>query len=248
MTAVAGQHSGSALPTTAVPAPPEIVIDPGHGGNDPGTSAHGQEEKTWTLTVGRALAKELRARGWPVELTRDTDTTVPLPERSIFANQKPRLAFVSLHFNSGGPEATGIESYYAWPRQPEALARLNTLCETPDGQNLIDDRSRLLAEALQTAVCAATGAKNRGIRNDPALSVTSRTVCPAALVELGFLTSATESRTIQSEAYREKMVRGLADALESWLREAAAPGYGIRFEPAAPAEPVTAARQPGKGS
>jgi N-acetylmuramoyl-L-alanine amidase len=217
---------------------PEIVIDPGHGGIDPGTSAHGQYEKTWTLSIGKALAKELESRGWPVVLTRDTDAFLPLLDRSVLANQKTRLAFVSLHLNSGGPDATGIETYYAWPRQPEALARLNTLLETPEGQTLIDDRSRLLAESLQASVCAATGAKNRGVRNDPAHSVTSRTISPAVLIELGFLTNTAECRGIQSEAYREKIVQGLADGLESWLHEAAAPGYGIHFEPETAPVPV----------
>jgi N-acetylmuramoyl-L-alanine amidase len=235
------QKTASLPVETTPPAPeskPEIVIDPGHGGGDPGTSAHGQQEKTWTLSIGKALAKELETRGWPVVLTRYTDSTLALLDRSIFANQKTRLAFVSLHFNSGGPEASGIETYYAWPRQPEAMARLNTLLETPEGQSLLDERSRLLAETLQASVCTAAGAKNRGVRNDPAHSVTSRTVCPAVLVELGFLTNAAECRSIQSEAYREKIVRGLADGIELWLHEAAAPGYGIRFEPPGTSLPV----------
>ncbi|HEX2749119.1 MAG TPA: N-acetylmuramoyl-L-alanine amidase [Verrucomicrobiales bacterium] len=209
---------------------PSIIIDPGHGGIDPGTTSHGQSEKTWTLSLGLALAKELRSRGWPVELTRETDTMVPVPDRSAWANRKNRLAFVSLHLNSGKPDAAGIETYYAWPRQPEVLARSNTLFGTPEGQNLVDDRSRLLAEALQASVCAATGAKNRGVRNDPSHSVTRRTICPAVLMELGFLTNSGECRNIQSEAYREKLVRGIADGLESWLHEAEVPGFGISFE------------------
>jgi N-acetylmuramoyl-L-alanine amidase len=232
------QVTGSAAP---VPLPkPEIVIDPGHGGLDPGTSAHGQQEKSWTLNVGTALAKELESRGWPVVLTRDADSFLSPMDRSVLANQKPRLAFVSLHFNAGGPDAVGIESYYAWPRRPETMARLMATLETPDGQTLIDDRSRLLAESLQSALCNATGAKDRGVRNDPSHAVTGHTVCPAVLVELGFLTNAAESRGIQSEAYRKKIVQGLADGMEQWLREAATPGFGVRFEAQNPPVPVTA--------
>jgi hypothetical protein len=58
------------------------------------------------------------------------------------------------------------------------------------------------------------------------------------LIELGFLTNTAECRSIQSEAYREKIVRGLADGLESWLHEAETPGYGIHFEARNAAVPV----------
>ncbi len=247
-----GEQPPSAIPVTPVvartipdpvppPVPPEeegeepvIVIDPGHGGTDPGTVANGQYEKTWTLSVATALAKELRDRGWPVELTRETDVFVPLSDRSTLANQKKRLAFVSLHFNAGGPEASGIETYYAWPRHPEAMARLDALLSTPQDQMLVDDRARLLAEALQLRTCQATGAKNRGVHNDPSHSVTRRTICPAVLIELGFLSNPAECRAIQTTAYREKMVQGLANGLEYWLQQATQPGYGIHFEPYTP--------------
>jgi N-acetylmuramoyl-L-alanine amidase len=197
-----------------------IIIDPGHGGLDPGTVANGQLEKTWTLRVSTALANELRRRGHAVETTRRDDTTVPLIDRSLQSNRRPRAALVSIHFNSGGPEASGIECYYAWPKNPEVMARMNVVSGVPAGIASRDDRGRLLAEALLAGACAATGSKNRGVHNEPGYSVISRTQCPAVLVECGFLTHAAECRDIQSEAWRARLVRGLADGIESWLQAA----------------------------
>jgi|GEM_PF-1889223 len=216
---------------------PAIVIDPGHGGIDPGTVANGQFEKTWTLNVSHALAVELRRRGWAVELTRTDDSFVPLIDRSLFSNQSLRRAFVSIHFNAGGPDASGIETYYAWPKNPEVMARVNPVREIPAGMAVRDDRGRLLAEAVQASACAATASKNRGARNEPGYAVISRTLCPSVLVECGFLTNVAECQDIQTEAWREKLVRGLADGLEGWLHTSSEPGYGFVMENAAPALP-----------
>lgn len=254
---VMARESGRSLPESTVtkaprragepaPALPEqvdsrrgILIDPGHGGADPGTVANGQFEKTWTLTVSKALAKELRRRGWQVELTRTEDSAVPLIDRSLLSNRQPRLAFVSIHFNAGGPDASGLETYYAWPKTPETMARMDVVRDVPVGMAVRDDRGRLLAEAIQASACGATGSKNRGARNEPGYLVLNRTECPAVLVECGFLTNAAECREIQSEAWRGKLVRGLADGLEGWLRQAAAPDYGIVTEEISPEVPVT---------
>ncbi len=244
--AVAAQNS----PNPAMPAPPveanpgrrngpAIVIDPGHGGRDPGKPAGDELEKNWTLQVSLALAEELRARGWPVALTRSDDATLALTDRSDFANREPRRAFVSIHFNSGGPDAHGLEVYFAWPKLPETMARLDAALAVPENTSVLDDRGRLLAESLHAAACEATGSRSRGVKNDAGLVVLNRTLCPAVLVECGFLTNAAELANIQSADWREKLVAGLADGLESWLEAAQEPGYGIAFEPVA-AVPVNA--------
>lgn len=225
-----------------VAAIPTILIDPGHGGMDSGTVAGGEFEKTWTLKVGTALAEELRRRGWPVELTRAEDVAVAKPDRAGMANRAPRLAFVSIHFNSGAPEAAGVETYYAWPKTPEVMARIASVNDVPPDMTLRDDRGLLLAGVLQSSVCAATGSKNRGARNDPALLVLNRTQCPAVLVECGFLTNPAECETIKTDAWRAKLVHGLANGLESWLHAATAKGYGLVMEK--PAGPGTAVVTP----
>ena len=198
--------------------PPVLMIDPGHGGADGGMVRNGLVEKDWTLKVGIALAAELKERGHRVELTRDTDTTVPLEQRPALVNAAPRTALLSIHFNAGSSDASGIETWYSWPKKPEIMARLHNADGIPI-MGVIPDDSQRLALALQTAVTGKTGARDRGIKNREDLAMTSRTVCPAVLIECGFLSNGTESRKIQDAAYRRKLVRGLADGYEAWLTE-----------------------------
>jgi N-acetylmuramoyl-L-alanine amidase len=218
---------------------PAIVIDPGHGGKDPGKVAGDQFEKTWTLLLSQTLAAELRSRGIPVELTRTDDTALTPAERIELINRERRSALVSIHFNSGQPEASGIEIYHAWPKSPAAMLRLDSEHQAPAGMIIRDDRGRLLAETLQAAACEATGTRNRGVRNDPSLAaVLNHSTCPAVLIECGFLTNSAECLNIQSEAWRQKLAIGLASRLETWLLSAETAGYGISFEPSATTVPV----------
>src|SRR5207244_6627591 len=93
----------------------KLVIQPGHGGLDPGTiGAHGMQEKDLVLEVGRRLGKLLQARlGADVVYTRSDDTFIPLETRTAIANQEQADLFVSIHANSShDPDARGVETYY----------------------------------------------------------------------------------------------------------------------------------------
>ena len=197
---------------------PVVMIDPGHGGADGGMVRNGLIEKDWTLKVGVALAEELKARGHKVALTRDTDTTVPLEQRPVLANAAPRIALLSVHFNAGTPDAGGVETWYSWPKKPEVMSRLHDSQGVPVAGVRPDDGQRL-AVAVQQAVTGRTGARDRGIKNREDLAMTSRTICPAVLIECGFLSNGSESRKIQDAAYRKKLVQGIADGYEIWLKE-----------------------------
>ena len=207
----------TALPVAALPEA-VVMIDPGHGGADGGMVRNGLIEKDWTLKVGVALAEELKERGHKVELTRETDTTVPLEQRPVLANAAPRVALLSIHFNAGTPDAGGVETWYSWPKKPEVMARLHDAQGVPMPGVRPDDGPRL-ARAVQQAVTGRTGARDRGIKNREDLAMTSRTICPAILIECGFLSNGSESRKIQDAAYRKKLVQGIADGFEVWLKE-----------------------------
>ena len=196
---------------------PVVMIDPGHGGLDGGTVGNGLLEKDWTLKIGVALAAELRRRGHAVALTREADDTLPLMDRPAVVNAAPRVALLSIHFNAGTADATGVETWYSWPKKPEIMARLHDAAGVPVAGVVPDDGQRL-AMAIQAAVPTATGARDRGIRNREDLAMTSRTVCPAVLIECGFLSNTVESRKIQEAGYRKKMVQGIADGYETWLQ------------------------------
>jgi N-acetylmuramoyl-L-alanine amidase len=196
------------------------MIDPGHGGSDGGMVRNGLLEKDWTLKIGVALAEELRQRGHKVALTRDMDTTIPLEERPVLVNAAPRIALLSIHFNAGTPDAGGVETWYSWPKKPEVMARLHNAEGVPVLGVRADDGQRL-AQAVQEAVTGQTGARDRGIKNREDLAMTSRTVCPAILIECGFLSNGPESRKIQDANYRKKLVQGIANGYESWLKDRA---------------------------
>ena len=196
---------------------PVVMIDPGHGGLDGGTVGNGLLEKDWTLKIGLALAAELRARGHDVVLTREADDTLPLMDRPAVVNAAPRVALLSIHFNAGTADASGVETWYSWPKKPEIMARLHDAAGVPVAGVLPDDGQRL-ALAIQAAVQSATGARDRGIKNREDLAMTSRTICPAVLIECGFLSNNAESRKIQEVGYRKKMVQGISNGYESWLK------------------------------
>ena len=83
---------------------------------------------------------------------------------------------------------------------------------------VLPDDGQRLALAIQAAVQSGTGARDRGIKNREDLAMTSRTICPAVLIECGFLSNNSESRKIQEVGYRKKMVQGIANGYESWLK------------------------------
>ncbi|HVN72293.1 MAG TPA: N-acetylmuramoyl-L-alanine amidase, partial [Desulfomonilia bacterium] len=92
----------------------KIVIDPGHGGKDPGAiGPGGAKEKDITLAVSKSLASRLREGGIEVFLTRNGDTFIPLEERTAFANKKKAKLFISVHVNANDRESfQGIETYF----------------------------------------------------------------------------------------------------------------------------------------
>ena len=96
----------------------EVIIDPGHGGEDSGAVAQGVTEKSLNLDVGLRVAQLLRAHGHGVQLTREDDHFVPLETRVRLANATPGAVFVSIHFNDASgngkavSRASGIETYY----------------------------------------------------------------------------------------------------------------------------------------
>lgn len=217
---VPGNPTGPAQPAsgeTPAAQPLAILIDPGHGGADGGTVGNNLLEKDWTLKTGLALAEELRRRGHEVVLTRETDITLPLMDRPVLANAAPRLALISIHFNAGAADASGVETWYSWPKKPEIMARLHAAEGVPV-EGLLPDDGEQLAVAIQSAVISRTNARDRGIKNRDDLAMTSRTRCPAVLIECGFLSNATESRRIQEVGYRKKLVQGIADGFEAWQK------------------------------
>ncbi|WP_054706214.1 N-acetylmuramoyl-L-alanine amidase [Bacillus sp. JCM 19041] len=168
-----------------------IVIDPGHGGNDPGAVANGLEEKEVVLDVAVQTKQMLEAAGAEVLMTRQADTYIGLNERAQMANANEADTFVSIHANGWEqPSANGTETYH-FPSS---------------GQG------RALAESLQNELVAELGRTDRGVKSGN-LSVLRQTVMPAALVELAFVTNVEEAELMKTAAFRE----GAAEAIYQGL-------------------------------
>lgn len=225
------------------PAQPKfvVVIDPGHGGRDPGavSPCTGITEKLITLDVSRRMERYLEAQGVQVVLTRSGDTYPSLDERAQMADSKKNL-FISVHVNStpGCPgQAQGIETYYFGelldPSLLEQVIRENgggavgqelTRVARSAAQRAASDIlaqlnlrfSRELAYSVQKRLIQATGAVDRGVQQAPFYVLRNARI-PAILVEIGFANHTAEGRRLANPDYRDAIARGMSQAVTGFL-------------------------------
>ncbi|MEM1441259.1 MAG: N-acetylmuramoyl-L-alanine amidase [Verrucomicrobiota bacterium] len=168
-----------------------VVIDPGHGGLDPGSSAFGLVEKELVLDLAFRLEKILQAKGFETELTRRTDVYIELEDRAALANAKPNTIFVSLHFNAHSDRSiSGTETLY-WP-----------------GSNT----GRELASYVQSELGRRLVTRNRGFKPER-LKVLEKTHATAVLVECGFISNRWESQRCGAEWFRQIVAEEIAQGI-----------------------------------
>ena len=210
---------GVAAPGT----PKTIVLDPGHGGKDTGTSLH---EKIYALDVAKRAKKALEAAGFRVVLTRETDRFLELVERAALANANRADVFVSIHFNAlpNDKKTSGVEIFTCAPKNQHAaewwslLRRNDPHLETTDMPiNRFDHWNVVLAQAIHRHFVHGLKSFDRG-RKLAHWGVLRGLNCPGVLVECGFLTSDIEARKIATPEHRQK----LADAIVAGVRDYAA--------------------------
>lgn len=196
-----------------------IVLDPGHGGSDSGTHSvlDRHTEKEFTLDLAKRLKPLLEAEGWTVYLTRTTDTDVSHSNRVLFADAHSADLFISLHFNSAGPDASqaGLETYCMTPTgMPSTMTR--NYADPWDERvpnNSFDAQNLRLAVKIHTALLHAIGMNDRGVRRARFITVLRGQNRPAILIEAGYLSNPHEASLIESGAYRQKLAEALAAAL-----------------------------------
>jgi len=202
-----------------------IVIDPGHGGGDRGTRGRASFEKVMTLDVAKRVERDLAGSGLRVLLTRTADTTVSLEDRVEFAQAKGADLYVSIHFNSGGGSAEGIETYCTAPAGESSTANFSGSGGDRDADgdrravtnNRYDASNVWLAHCVQKSALLATRALDRGVRRSR-FYVLRYANCPAILIEGGFLSSSSEEQRILRTDYRETLAKAIADGIMAYKK------------------------------
>ena len=228
-------------PTLALP--PErkllVVLDPGHGGDDPGTSGpRGMREKDITLAVARSAKQRLVARGFDVLMTRSSDRTLSLEERTAIAEGANGDVFVSIHVNAAPrPRVHGIETYYldanherhalgvaaresgVDPSQLDELQRVLAGFKVSE----VGSRSARLARSVHREVVGGVreaygSVDDLGVKRGP-FHVLFLSDAPSVLVEIGFLSNPAEAARLRSPLYRDVIAEQIARGLSLFRRE-----------------------------
>lgn len=190
-----------------VPVKPKhtIVIDPGHGGRDPGTQStkYGYEEKTLTLATAHLISDYLRDQGYNVIMTRNADQFISLQERSKIANLQKADLFVSVHYNySINKEVDGVEIFFYDGKQGQSEVRKIA--------------SQKLGKTVLACVLKHTSAHSRGVKVGN-YAVIRETTMPAILVEGGFLSNAEELKKLKDPKYLHFMAYAIARGIETYF-------------------------------
>lgn len=199
-----------------------VVLDPGHGGKDPGAIGHRRTyEKKIVLDITKRVKRKLNASHVAVRMTRTRDKTLQLPQRPQLANKWGADVFVSIHANSASRTAAqGIETFVM-----PVVGFPSTTSVTPNKKvypgNRSDGANTLLAAFIQQGILSQTKATDRGVKR-ARFTVLRDAKCPAALVEVGFLSNPSEASKLIDASYRDRVAEGIAQGILTYLVKAEA--------------------------
>lgn len=209
---------------------PRVMLDPGHGGADPGAvGSRGTLEKDVVLAIGRQVKALLEIRGLEVLLTRNEDRKVSLRRRAGMANQSGADILVSIHANAAHNHlAAGVETFYYSSFSDSHARRLAALENAPAGPHPEESpaphpplparaRSRRLAGLIQKKLAAVTTGEDRGVKT-AGFYVLKYSRIPSVLVETGFLSHRREEDLLGQLAYREKLARAIAGGISDYFQ------------------------------
>ena len=220
-----------------------IVIDPGHGGKDPGAMDNGVKEKDVNLAVGLELQKALLARGYNAVMTRATDVYLKLQERTDIANNVEADLFVSVHVNAlpSRKSMSGFEIYImALPTDKDAmeLAKVENR-EYVEGKGMdsanVDRRTEMLLRILgdmqqnnkiSESTDFAAMLYNAGVRNGLPMRRVAQAPffvlrgagMPAVLLEIGFVTNENESQLLTTPAYQQRIANAMSEGIANYIK------------------------------
>lgn len=222
-----------------------VVLDAGHGGNDPGNIGNGYREKTIALNVVKEIRNELlKINDIRVILTRDKDVLINLWKRGEIANKAKADLFVSIHCDSHSSNAYGAGTFvlglHANKRNFDVAKRENAVISLEDnyreryngfdvnseesvlGLTLLQeenlDKSFLLAADIQQNFSQNLKRKNRGVKQ-AGFVVLHQTYMPSVLIELGFLTNKNEGKFLNSKSGQQKMAKEIAKSIKKYYNQ-----------------------------
>ncbi len=189
-------------PPLTMPRPPRgrlvVVLDPGHGGRDPGAvGIGGLREVDVVMPISFEIARILEQNGIQVVMTRRTDVDLDLAPRVAIAQRARATVFVSIHANAismSRPEVNGLETFYA-SAQSEPLARL-----------------------IQDSMLQATGMRSRGVKR-ARFYVIRQTTMPSVLVETGFVTGQEDAPRLADPQFRSLLAQAIARGILEYLQQ-----------------------------
>jgi N-acetylmuramoyl-L-alanine amidase len=215
-----------------------IVVDPGHGGHDPGAvSTSGLQEKDVVLSIGLKLREKLKEElGLDVVMTRSTDIFIPLEERTAIANKVNADLFVSIHANAApNKNAAGIETYYLNLAKTEKVAQLaakengTTLEKVSTLQAILFDLmanyklndSAHMAEEIQKALYKTVKEKypdtrNLGVKQGPFYVLVGATM-PSILTEVAFISNSTEEAHLKDPTFHNLAAEGILEGVRGYI-------------------------------
>ena len=212
-----------------VPAPPKIIVlDPGHGGEDPGTEnkALGLTEKILTLDVAERMKKLLEAAGFKVVLTRTRDASlsankmVDLAMRPDFANREKADLFVSIHFNAAPGNTRGTEVFTYAPRAQRSTDSWGLRVDDAIGEeapgNRFDHWNTVLSGALHRSMLKSLKTEDRG-KKIAHWAVLRTLACPGVLVEPAIITNEAEARRVATPAFRQQIAESLVAGIRDYV-------------------------------
>ena len=211
-----------------------IMLDPGHGGKDPGAVANGLREKDINLRFAKKVGAKLKAKGFNIIYTRTTDVFIPLEQRTAMANVKKADLFISIHCNaSRSTKANGLETYSLNLAKSKDAVRIAARENAVDPRSISDlqfiltdlmvnskiKESRDLATDVQTSTLTRVRRKwklrSKGTREAP-FYVLMGAKMPSVLVELGYITNRTEAKRLKTDAYLEYLANGIVDGVMAY--------------------------------
>ena len=217
-----------------------VVIDPGHGGSQPGAiGPSGLKEKDVVLDIALRLKRMLQNDGFSIHMTREKDVDISLESRPLMALQKEADVFISIHINSvfqkGSHTAKGVETYvlsskYIGASAKDVADRENKANQYHNYENEVInqiiadleesasiDFSLDLADMVQKRLVQHTGLGNRGVKQAPFIVLKGVNMA-AVLVEVGFICNPNEEKLLKTSEFREKIAQALSQSVKDYLK------------------------------